>query len=74
MRTELKTADEFEFERLTQSFWWKIISNVSSSKSSQPLMDVFPMKAQDTRFMRPKENYICDDPKKCEMRTPKKLC
>ena len=33
----LYRVDEFEFERLTQSYWYDLIGKVASTKSSRPL-------------------------------------
>jgi hypothetical protein len=33
---------EFEFERLTQSFWWTVISNVSVTQSADAVRNRFP--------------------------------
>lgn len=52
-------ADEFEFERLKQSFWWDVISNVSATRSLQPMLDKFPMEAEERDFGRPSEPYEC---------------
>ncbi len=70
-------ADEFEFERLTQSYWWQIISDVSRNKSIVSMLKEFPMKAVDTTFARPREPYTCSNTNKCNpgtKRTPKKSC
>jgi hypothetical protein len=39
----LYRADDFEFNRLKQSFWWDVIYNVSVSMSIDPLLHFFPM-------------------------------
>ena len=52
-------ADEFEFERLTQNFWYSVITNVSATMSTQPLLDKFPMRAEDADFCRPRVPYPC---------------
>ena len=70
-------ADEFEFERLTQSFWYSVIANVSYSKSLQPMLDKFPMEAELTNFARPKEPYACSNTNTCgpgTKRTPRNMC
>jgi len=70
-------ADEFEFERLTQSFWYGVIANVSYSKSTQPMLDKFPMKAEIPNFARPKVPYACSNTGTCgegTKRTPRKSC
>jgi hypothetical protein len=55
----LYRVEEFEFERLTQSFWWTLILTMSRTKSSQPLLDKFPPQAEDPTFMRPREAFDC---------------
>ena len=55
----LYRADEFEYRRLKQSFWWSVILNVSSSMSLQPLLDNFPMMAEDINFTRPLRPFHC---------------
>ena len=40
-------ADEFEFERLKQSWWWSLLYNVSTSRSTQPMLDKFPAESED---------------------------
>ena len=70
-------ADEFEFERLTQSFWYGVIANVSYSKSTQPMLDKFPMKAEIPNFARPKVPYACSNLGTCgkgTKRTPRNYC
>ena len=42
--------DEFEYERLTQSFWYEIIYNVSAAKSTAPLLERFPMRAEKKKL------------------------
>lgn len=69
--------DDFEFKRLKQSFWWEVISNVSASKSLQPLLDTFPMTAEKPMFTRPMVPYSCWETDSCgpgTMRTPKTYC
>jgi hypothetical protein len=70
-------AKEFEFERLTQSFWWSVVANVSSSKSHQVLLDKFPMEAELPNFHRPFVRYSCGVTDSCGpgvKRIPKEEC
>ena len=69
-------ADDFEFERLKQSFWWSVIMNVSLTRSVQPLVDMFPMKAEDPTFTRPRVPFTCpgDGCGPGTKRTPKNSC
>lgn len=73
----LYRADEFEFERLTQSFWYTVITNVSASMSIEPLLAKFPMRAEDVGFTRPRVPYECGKTGTCgpgTKRTPKRSC
>ena len=70
-------ADDFEFERLTQSFWFSVVANVSSSKSTQPMLDKFPMQAEDLTFTRPRVPFDCHKTKSCgkgTKRVPENSC
>jgi hypothetical protein len=70
-------AKEFEYNRLTMSFWFSVIANVSASMSSQPLLDLFPMEAEDPNFTRPREPYECGRTNTCgkgTKRIPKNSC
>jgi hypothetical protein len=55
----LYRSNEFEFNRLTQSFWYTLVMNVSSSMSSQPLLDLFPPESEDPTFTLPKKRFDC---------------
>ena len=75
----LYRADDFEFNRLKQSFWWDVIYNVSKSMSIEPLLHFFPMEAEDIGFTRAKEPYECGkfNPHRCgpgTKRIPKTSC
>ncbi len=73
----LYRADDFEFERLTQSFWWSVIANVSVSQDVNTLLSRFPMEAEEPRFSRPRVPYDCGKTDTCGRgtnRTPKKSC
>eukprot|EP00607_Mallomonas_marina_P008592 CAMPEP_0182420932 /NCGR_PEP_ID=MMETSP1167-20130531/6044_1 /TAXON_ID=2988 /ORGANISM="Mallomonas Sp, Strain CCMP3275" /LENGTH=241 /DNA_ID=CAMNT_0024597523 /DNA_START=874 /DNA_END=1599 /DNA_ORIENTATION=- len=70
-------ADDFEFERLTMSFWWNVIFNVSMTGHIGPMLDKFPMRAEDTTFTRPRKPYECGRTNTCgtgTKRTPAKTC
>ena len=70
-------AHEFEFIRLTQGYWWSVISNVSYSRSTKPLLDAFPVEGEDVDFTRPREPYACAATNSCgpgTKRIPKKSC
>eukprot|EP01041_Mallomonas_annulata_P002345 gene2345-4558_t len=70
-------ADEFEFERLTQSFWWTVMYNVSVTGHIGPMLDKFPMEAEDPNFTRAKRPYPCGMTDTCgpnTKRIPAKSC
>lgn len=73
----LYRADDFEFERLRQSYWYGVISNVSATMSVQTILDKFPMEAEEPNFARPREPYDCGKTNTCgkgTKRTPKISC
>lgn len=71
-------ADEFEFERLKQSWWWSLMYNVSTAQSTQPMLDKFPpAESEDSFFTRPFERYDCWETNSCgsgTKRIPKNSC
>jgi len=70
-------ADEFEFERLKQTYWWEIISQVARNRTTAKLLDYLPAEAQDITFARPKEPFTCAATGSCgpgTKRTPRKSC
>jgi hypothetical protein len=73
----LYRVDDFEFERLTQSFWLKLIEAISTEKSSRYLFEIFPPHLSvDSTFARPLESFQCSD-RGCgdgTKRTPKSSC
>ena len=52
-------AGEFEFERLTQSFWWTFIMNVSAAAHPSAVLHKFPLQSEDPGFARPLVPYSC---------------
>ena len=73
----LYRADDFEFKRLTQTFWYSIFANVSTTKTTQSLLNLFPMTPVDLDFTRPRELFKCNPPSSCgkgTKRIPKKMC
>lgn len=79
----LYRAEEFEFERLTQSFWWTFVMNVSTAGGGAAAQAVInakfpPNLAEDSTFTRPKVPYDCGiHMKKCgpgTKRTPVSSC
>jgi len=70
-------ADEFEFERLTMSFWWEVIFNVSVAGHVGPMLERFPMRAEIPNFTRPRRPYPCGQTDTCgegTKRTPAMSC
>jgi hypothetical protein len=73
----LYRVNDFEFERLTQTWWWKMIMSVSRTKSSEPLFEKFPPESEETSFTRPAERFSCDGWAGCgkgTKRIPKSSC
>ena len=73
----LYRVNEFEFERLKQSFWFEVIMNVSNSKSLATLLMKFPPESEDPTFTRPKVPYPCGTTNTCgpgTKRIPKSSC
>ena len=73
----LYRADDFEFERLTQSFWWSFIANVSVTMSTQTVLDKFPPQSEDPSFARPFVPFDCWKTNSCGVgtkRIPKSSC
>jgi hypothetical protein len=69
--------DEFEYGRLKMSYWWGVLLNVSASRSTRPLLDAFPMEAEDPIFTRPAIPFNCWKTNSCgpgTKRIPKKSC
>lgn len=70
-------AEEFEFQRLKQSYWWEIIAQVARNRSTAKLLEYLPAEAQDATFTRPREPYVCATAGACgpgTKRTPRKSC
>lgn len=57
--------ENFELERLTQSFWFSFISQVSAEASLAPLLEKFPLSSYDPDFVRPLERFSCHETKSC---------
>eukprot|EP00600_Ochromonadales_sp_CCMP1393_P015640 CAMPEP_0175025730 /NCGR_PEP_ID=MMETSP0005-20121125/17309_1 /TAXON_ID=420556 /ORGANISM="Ochromonas sp., Strain CCMP1393" /LENGTH=151 /DNA_ID=CAMNT_0016284675 /DNA_START=106 /DNA_END=561 /DNA_ORIENTATION=+ len=55
----LYRVNEFEFERLTQSFWYSFIMNVSAEASIDAVYHKFPPESYDATFTRPRVPYQC---------------
>ncbi len=52
-------ADEFEFERLKQSYWFTFITNVSISANPATILEKFPAEAEDPNWARPFKVFSC---------------
>ena len=73
----LYRAEEFEFERLTQSFWYDLIGLTASTGSNARMLEKFPMTAEDPTFTRPAVVYECGKTNSCgpgTKRIPKRSC
>ena len=73
----LYRSTDFEYQRLTMSFWFDVILNVSASRSIQPLLHYFPMHAEDPGFTRPRVPFDCWKTNSCgpgTKRIPKISC
>jgi len=73
----LYRADDFEYDRLKQSWWYGFIANVSATMSVQTILDAFPMSAEEPNFARPRVPYECGKTNTCgpgTKRTPKRSC
>ena len=74
----LYRRDEFEYHRLKQSYWWEVLMNVSVARSTQPLLDAFPMSAESNPpFTRPAVPFDCWETNSCgpgTKRIPKRSC
>jgi hypothetical protein len=71
--------DEFEFHRLRNSFWMGALMNISTEGTAAAVEKLFPMRALDVGFTRPRVPYACGQqrPHTCgpgTMRTPVKSC
>jgi len=70
-------ADEWEYERLTISFWRNLIRRVADEQSTGPLLQAFPEKTIITDFTRPLFPFDCNKVGGCgrgTKRTPRKYC
>lgn len=65
----LYRAKDFEYNRLTQSFWFSLIANVSASMSTKPLLDLLPYDAEDHSFTRPRVPFDCWKKNSCSKGT-----
>lgn len=72
-------ADEFEYHRLTQEFWYGFLYNVSTTMKVDTILNTFPMQAEDPDFTRARIPYECgkSNPHTCgpgTKRIPTKSC
>ena len=71
----LYRVDEWEYERLTDRYWQKLISEVSFSGKIDYMLERHPMEAMDEGFTRPLVPFSCE--RGCgpnTKRTPRKSC
>jgi hypothetical protein len=69
--------EEFEFERLRQSYWYSVIYNVSVTGHAGPMIDKFPMEAETPYFVRPFDPFYCGKNNELcghQVRTPEHSC
>lgn len=52
-------ADEFQFQRLTQSYWYSFIMRVAKQQRVETILESFPA-VEDPTFTRPAVPYSCD--------------
>lgn len=73
----LYRRDHWDYRRLLRSFWKEVVYGVAEAKNNDLLMDLFPMKAEDTGFTRPAFPFNCEKMGGCgpgTKRTPAKYC
>eukprot|EP00607_Mallomonas_marina_P007416 CAMPEP_0182416270 /NCGR_PEP_ID=MMETSP1167-20130531/528_1 /TAXON_ID=2988 /ORGANISM="Mallomonas Sp, Strain CCMP3275" /LENGTH=518 /DNA_ID=CAMNT_0024588887 /DNA_START=129 /DNA_END=1685 /DNA_ORIENTATION=- len=71
----LYRADEWEYERITQRWWERLLFRVSEAGNTEELLKLHPMKAVDESFIRPLWPFDCS--KGCGpgmKRIPKEMC
>jgi hypothetical protein len=71
----LYRADEWEYRRISQKFWVRLLYRVSETGDSSIMTKLFPMNAVDTNFVRPMIPFDCS--RGCGQgtkRTPKVSC
>lgn len=56
----LYRADEWEYARMTQPWYERLIYQVATRGDIEPLMRLHPMSAEDRKFTRPLVPFTCD--------------
>ena len=73
----LYRADEWDYTRMTESYWQRLIFEASLKGNIDHLMRLHPMEAVDMSFTRPLVPFDCDAMGGCGVgtkRVPKKYC
>ena len=52
---------EFEFQRLTQSWWFSFIMRVARAQTTDAVLESFPLEAEDPTFTRPAVPFVCEE-------------
>lgn len=68
---------EFDYNKLKQSYWYGILTNVSLLMNNQNMFVRFPVSVEDGNFTRPRDRFNCDEIGGCSKgtkRTPKRSC
>ena len=73
----LYRIDEWDYTRITERYWQRMIYDVSKTGSIENMLRLHPMKAEDTTFTRPLIPFDCEKMGGCgagTKRVPKKSC
>lgn len=73
----LYRADEWDYTRITERYWQRMVYEVSKTGSIENMLKLHPMKAEDDTFTRPLIPFDCEAMGGCgpgTKRVPKKSC
>jgi hypothetical protein len=73
----LYRIDEWDYTRITERYWQRMIYDVSKTGSIENMLRLHPMKAEDPTFTRPLIPFDCEKIGGCgagTKRVPKKSC
>ena len=73
----LYRADEWDYTRITERYWQRLLYNTSKTGSLDQLLRLHPMEAEDAGFTRPLYPFDCEKMGGCgpgTLRVPKKSC
>lgn len=73
----LYRIDEWDYTRITERYWQRLVYEVSKSGSIENMLKMHPMKAEDATFTRPLIPFDCEKIGGCgagTKRVPKKSC